>query len=122
MELRTNDRVYSLKLSLGETLCVEFCPLGLNAPPSGKPTIGFTVSTMTLPGGGMALRIQFPDGPTFEAAREEYPLTRYLIRNPDNAKEMIFVLGERRVPRAEIAVKRVAREGRKHGGHDWGER
>ena len=127
MELRTHDRVYNLKLSLGETLVVEFCPMGANEPCLGGPLIGFAVSTMHMPGGKMAISIKMPDGRTFEGTGKWRggPLVRYLIDNPGNADEMTFVLHEE-CPRRELEVKRVRKghsgcHGRRHGGvHEWG--
>lgn len=119
MRLRTHDRVHNLKLNLGETLIVEFCPLGANEPRTGGPFLGFTVSTMCMPGGKMATAIKMPDGCTFEEATgRNGPLVRYLIDNPNGADEMTLALGGKRTPKIELAVKRVTRKGcaRVHGG------
>jgi len=100
-----------VKLNLGETLIVEFCPLGVNEPRTGGLLLGFVVGTVALPGGSMALSVELPTGHTFEAALHagEHPLLRYLIDNPGGANEMTFVLSEG-APPVELAVKRVTRK------------
>ena len=96
MKLETHKGIYTTTLDLGETLLINFNPLGWNAPVGSVPSKPLTVvvATMSLPSGHMALRFEFPYESTyrFEKAGRAWATSLVVLDNPNKPDELAVSL------------------------------
>jgi len=87
---RVKDAVTRVKVDIGETLVVSFCPDGANEPVGGGRLESFTIGAAIVPGGGMALTISLPRGKVYRAPENKLVL---FLHSLEGYKSLAFEEG-----------------------------